>query len=110
MPNFIGIVIFKHFGGLSIISLIPERVSLIGGHGTTIAWCPELEQKFDAEGFTECVIVCATLCLILSSVVSIPISRYLIKPNGLKSIDQGDMDVGVKVDVEAEKKIKYMNL
>ncbi len=54
-------------------------ISLIGGHGTTIAWAPIIETRFGLHGALELGIASATMGLVLASVLGGPISGILIR-------------------------------
>src|SRR6516165_2370242 len=69
-------------GGLRIFL---GSASLIGGHGTTIAWAPVVAQKYGLTNAMEIGIAAATLGLVIASLTGGPIARYLITRNGLGS-------------------------
>lgn len=52
--------------------------SLIGGHGTTIAWAPLVEARFGLHNALEVGIASATLGLVLASVIGGPLAHFLI--------------------------------
>ena len=52
--------------------------SLIGGHGTTIAWAPIIAQRFGLANALEVGIAVATLGLVVASLVGGPIAGFLI--------------------------------
>ncbi|MCX5514681.1 sodium/glutamate symporter [Kaistia algarum] len=54
-------------------------ISLIGGHGTTIAWAPILTQRFGLANAMEVGVASATLGLIVASLVGGPVAGLLIK-------------------------------
>lgn len=53
--------------------------SLIGGHGTTIAWAPQIASRFGLDSALEVGIASATLGLIVASLVGGPVAGILIK-------------------------------
>lgn len=53
-------------------------VSLVGGHGTTIAWAPLISQRFGLTNALEVGIASATLGLVLASLLGGPIAGLLI--------------------------------
>ncbi|WP_127088660.1 sodium/glutamate symporter [Aquabacter cavernae] len=57
--------------------------SLIGGHGTTIAWAPVIAARTGFTGAMEVGIAVATLGLVIASLAGGPIARYLIARNNL---------------------------
>ncbi|MEQ1950335.1 sodium/glutamate symporter [Mesorhizobium sp. CN2-181] len=76
-------------GGVHLLGL-PEGLtvfvgsaSLMGGHGTTIAWAPIVAQRFGIGNALEVGIAVATLGLVLASLVGGPIAGYLIARNKL---------------------------
>jgi ESS family glutamate:Na+ symporter len=58
--------------------------SLLGGHGTIIAWSPELAAR-GLTGAPEIGIAMATLGLVIASVIGGPLGRLLIEGRGLRS-------------------------
>ncbi|MBP7000136.1 sodium/glutamate symporter [Amaricoccus sp.] len=65
--------------------------SLLGGHGTMIAWSGEL----DAMGLTgapEAGIAMATLGLVAGAVIGGPLAKALIEPRGLHSDEPGEIN------------------
>lgn len=58
-------------------------VSLIGGHGTAIAWAPNIATQFNLDNAMEVGVACATFGLILASVVGGPMAKHLINANKL---------------------------
>lgn len=61
------------------ISILLGSVSLIGGHGTTIAWAPAISARFGLPNAMEIGIASATLGLIAGSLVGGPVAGLLIK-------------------------------
>ncbi|MEL6768879.1 MAG: sodium/glutamate symporter [Pseudomonadota bacterium] len=57
--------------------------SLIGGHGTAIAWGPVVQGTYGVAGAAELGIAAATVGLILASVLGGPVAGFLIKRHGL---------------------------
>jgi ESS family glutamate:Na+ symporter len=57
--------------------------SLIGGHGTAIAWGPTIESEYAITGAAELGIAAATIGLILASILGGPIAKFLIERNNL---------------------------
>ncbi|MFT3975380.1 MAG: sodium/glutamate symporter [Amaricoccus sp.] len=68
--------------------------SLLGGHGTIIAWSPELTQRGLAGG-PEIGIAMATLGLVVASVIGGPLGRALIGGNNLVSTETEVNPVGL---------------
>lgn len=60
------------------IAPILGSVSLIGGHGTTIAWAPLISARFGLSNALEVGIASATLGLVIASLVGGPVAGFLI--------------------------------
>jgi len=63
--------------------LLAGSVSLIGGHGTAIAWAPRIREDYGIESAMEIGIACATFGLILASLMGGPIAKFLINRHKL---------------------------
>ncbi|MEM6481543.1 MAG: sodium/glutamate symporter [Pseudomonadota bacterium] len=68
--------------------------SLIGGHGTAIAWSPQVEQVAGMDGASELGIAVATLGLVLAALIGGPIAKFLVERRGL-SPDRPNAELAV---------------
>ena len=57
--------------------------ALIGGHGTAIAWAPEVAAATGLQGAEELGVAVATLGLVLAALVGGPVAKYLVEKNRL---------------------------
>ncbi|WP_027259825.1 sodium/glutamate symporter [Leisingera aquimarina] len=57
--------------------------ALIGGHGTAIAWAPDVVAAAGLDGAAELGVAVATLGLVLAALVGGPVARHLINRHGL---------------------------
>ncbi|UWQ31816.1 sodium/glutamate symporter [Leisingera sp. M527] len=57
--------------------------ALIGGHGTAIAWAPDVAAAAGLDGAAELGVAVATLGLVLAALVGGPVARHLINRHGL---------------------------
>jgi ESS family glutamate:Na+ symporter len=95
IQNLVGISVATVFGLEPIVGMLGGTVSLIGGHGTAIAWAPTFAEQYGIHNAMEIGIACATFGLILASIMGGPIASYLIKKHNLKPTEQTNHDVGV---------------
>lgn len=113
IQNLTGITIATLFGMSSQVGVIGGSVSLIGGHGTAIAWAPRIAQEFGIDNAMELGIACATFGLILASLMGGPIAKYLIKKHQLvapNSVDGATQNTVVETaKKEPEKKIDHFD-
>lgn len=69
--------------------------SLMGGHGTTIAWAPIVSQRFGLDNALEVGTAVATLGLVLASLVGGPIAGYLIARHKLSGPNEEAPVIGL---------------
>jgi ESS family glutamate:Na+ symporter len=77
--NTLGIALARWEGLPGATGLLMGTVSLIGGHGTTIAWAPQIAGEKGVGNALEIGIAAATFGLILASASGGPIARFLIR-------------------------------
>ena len=109
VQNLTGISVAALFEMPTAIGLLGGTVSLIGGHGTSIAWAPGIAEEYDVLQAMEIGIACATFGLILASLMGGPIAKFLINRHNLAPETQETLDVGIP---NAQKKvgIGYMDV
>jgi len=98
IQNVVGISVATMFGLNPLVGMLGGTVSLIGGHGTAIAWAPTFATQYGINNAMEMGIACATFGLILASLMGGPIASFLIKKHNLKSSESGRPDVGIPHD------------
>jgi ESS family glutamate:Na+ symporter len=81
--NLVGITLARWSGLPPASGLLVGTVSLIGGHGTTIAWAPQFASEHGVANALEIGIAAATFGLILASASGGPIARFLIRRHRL---------------------------
>jgi len=81
--NALGISLARWSGLPPASGLLVGTVSLIGGHGTTIAWAPQFAGEHGVNNALEIGIAAATFGLILASASGGPIARFLIRRHRL---------------------------
>ncbi|PSV50133.1 sodium/glutamate symporter [Photobacterium indicum] len=95
LQNLTGISVAKLFGLDSAVGLLGGSVSLIGGHGTAIAWAPRIGEEFGISNAMEIGIASATFGLILASLMGGPIAKFLITRYQLKPNKDEQLDIGI---------------
>jgi len=108
VQNITGITVASAFGLPPQLGLLGGTVSLIGGHGTTIAWSPIFAERYGIQNAMEVGIACATFGLVLASTMGGPIAKYLIAKNDLQATPTAQFDVGV-TEQQEHYKIDYMS-
>jgi len=95
LQNLTGITVASLFDLPSQLGVLGGSVSLIGGHGTAIAWAPRIAEDFGISNAMEVGIACATFGLILASLMGGPIAKFLITRHKLKPQKIEAQDVGL---------------
>ncbi|KUJ79921.1 sodium/glutamate symporter [Ruegeria profundi] len=110
--NAIGAVGAVIFGYPAQAGVLFGSAALIGGHGTAIAWAPEVGAVTGLEGATELGVAVATLGLVLAALVGGPIARLLVEGKNLTP-DRPDEEhtVGLPDDGDgADTKIDHLTI
>ncbi|MEM7076267.1 MAG: sodium/glutamate symporter [Pseudomonadota bacterium] len=104
----LGVLVFGLPGALSVFL---GSASLIGGHGTVVAWTPSVSAASGSGGAAELGVAMATLGLVLAALVGGPIAKYLIERDGLEPDDPDAAEiVGLPYDEELSVKITHVTL
>jgi len=106
LQELVGIGIARLLGQPEAIGILGGTVSLIGGHGTAIAWAPRFQEEAGIGSALEIGIACATFGLILASLMGGPIAKLLINRYQLKPSHSDQLDVGVARDDQARRIIE----
>ncbi|MCT8974065.1 sodium/glutamate symporter [Microbaculum marinisediminis] len=105
LQNVIGLLGATLFGFPAPVGTLIGSASLIGGHGTAIAWGPTIQAQTGFPAASEIGIAAATLGLIVGALMGGPIAKTLIDRNNLQSIATDGEIVGVGYESDgAEKK------
>ena len=95
LQNLTGITVAALFDQPTAVGLLGGTVSLIGGHGTAIAWSPRIAEDYGIANAMEVGLACATFGLILASLMGGPIAKFLITRHKLTPAKVEPLDVGV---------------
>ena len=98
LQNGIGVSVATLVGQPPAVGLIAGSISLLGGHGTAIAWAPVLAEQHGIKNALEIGVLCATAGLVLASVGGGPVARYLVQRHRLEGPQREAPDVGVHYD------------
>ncbi|MGB1129501.1 MAG: sodium/glutamate symporter [Haloferula sp.] len=93
IQNLTGVGVATLVGLDSAVGVLGGTASLIGGHGTAIAWTPVFQEQYGIGNASEIGMACATFGLILASLMGGPIANLLISRHKLepKVIEQPDV-------------------
>ncbi len=103
--NLTGVGVASLFGLPSAVGVLGGSVSLIGGHGTAIAWAPTIGETHGIPNAMEIGIASATFGLILASIMGGPIAKFLINRHRLATPGERSgesQDVGLSAGQKKE--------
>ena len=110
LQNAVGISVAALFGLPTPVGMLGGTVSLIGGHGTSIAWAPRIMEEHGITNAMEIGIACATFGLILASLMGGPIAKFLITRHQLAPEKSEPLDVGVSEERIEREGIDHLDL
>lgn len=110
LQNLVALAGTAAFGLDSALAVMLGSASLIGGHGTAIAWGPVIADEYGVGGATELGIAAATLGLVVAALVGGPIARHLIERHRLSADHQADDVVGLSFHDEEAIGMDYVAL
>jgi len=103
-------------GGATLLGLpVPAGVlvgtaSLIGGHGTAIAWAPEIAAEHGIANALEIGVASATLGLVIASLIGGPIAKYLLGRYALSGPPDDEPIVGISHENESTERINHVSI
>lgn len=103
IQNFVGVGMATAFGLDKPIGILGGTTSLIGGHGTAIAWAPVFRDDYGIPNAMEVGVACATFGLVLASLMGGPIANILISRHKLEPKVLEQPDVGLAHGQEESK-------
>ena len=93
--NLIGVGVAQLVGQPSKVGLLGGTISLVGGHGTAIAWAPVFQTEHGVQGAMEIGIACATFGLVLASLMGGPVAQFLVTRHNLEPAQLEEPDIGI---------------
>lgn len=112
VQNLVGMGTAKLLDLPMTIGVLAGSASLIGGHGTAIAWAPEI-KNLGIENALEIGVASATLGLVVASLIGGPIAKFLLSKNHLSNHKKSDPSVGIaydKVNTETFNHLNFMSV
>lgn len=110
--NIIGAAGASLFGYPVKAGVLFGSASLIGGHGTAIAWAPDVAEQTGLVGAAELGVAVATLGLVLAALVGGPVAKHLVERFSLSPNrpDEGNT-IGLPDDAaQGDAKIDHMTI
>jgi len=109
VQNVVGVVAAQSMDLPPAMGVITGSASLIGGHGTAIAWAPDIAEKYGVSNALELGVASATLGLVLASLLGGPIAKYLLNRYNLSGDSQTELTIGTPYETEAYEQMTHVN-
>ena len=109
LQNLTGITVASLFDQPTAVGMLGGTVSLIGGHGTAIAWSPRIAEDYGVVNAMEIGIACATFGLILASLMGGPVAKFLITRHKLTPVKTEPLDIGVSEEQKGKHGIDHLD-
>ena len=111
IQNLVGLLGTALFDLPRPVAVLLGTASLIGGHGTAIAWGPTVHEATGFTAASEIGIAAATLGLVAAALVGGPIARLLIDRHGVVSNRDDAEIVGLPYEgTEGQQEVNHVNL
>lgn len=110
LQDVIGVAAARMMGMPDAMGVIAGSASLIGGHGTAIAWAPDIAAHYGVSNALEIGVAAATLGLVMASVLGGPIAQFLISRNKLSGPVGEKHLVGVSHEQAESAKLSHVSV
>ncbi len=111
VQNLVGTGVAAALGLNPLVGLLGGSVSMVGGHGTAIAWAPRFVERYGIANALEIGIACATFGLVLAPLMGGPIARLLIQRHRLRPGHVGDTPSDTTANTpEKQEPVSYFSL
>ncbi|MEL6979182.1 MAG: sodium/glutamate symporter [Pseudomonadota bacterium] len=110
LQNIVGVGAATLAGRDPAIGVLAGSASLIGGHGTAIAWAPEIAARNGVANALEIGVAAATLGLVMASLLGGPIAKLLLARGGVPPRSEEVPVVGLPRDREAFEQITHISI
>ena len=106
----VGVLTALAIGQPSAVGVLAGSASLIGGHGTTIAWAPEIAAKHGIPNALELGVASATLGLVVASLLGGPIAKFLLAAHHIPDAAPDGHLVGLPHERKDTERINHISI
>ncbi len=110
VQNGVGFLAAQATGQPTAVGVLVGSASLIGGHGTAIAWAPEIAANHGVPNALEIGVAAATLGLVVACLLGGPIARFLIARHGIANAAPDGYMVGIPHEREDKEQINHISI
>ncbi|MCE7999919.1 MAG: sodium/glutamate symporter [Rhodobiaceae bacterium] len=110
IQNVVGVAGASLVGLPEAAGVLTGSASLIGGHGTAIAWAPEIASNHGVPNALEIGVASATFGLVLASLLGGPIAKFLLARNKIQDSAPDGLLVGIPHEKGETEQINHINI
>ena len=110
LQDVIGVFAAQAIGQPAAVGILAGSASLIGGHGTAIAWAPEIAENHGVPNALEIGVAAATLGLVIASLLGGPIAKFLLARHRISDVETNGMIVGLSHEKEDTEQINHISI
>lgn len=110
LQDVIGVLAAQAMGLPNAVGVLAGSASLIGGHGTAIAWAPEIAETYGVPNALEIGVASATLGLVMASLLGGPIAKFLLTRHRISDAEPDGVIVGISHEKEDTEKINHISI
>lgn len=106
----IGVLAARSIGQPEAVGVLTGSAALIGGHGTAIAWAPDIAAIHGVPNALEIGVAAATLGLVMASLLGGPIAKILLSRIQHTPPEADGLIVGIPHKDEETEQINHINI
>lgn len=110
LQDTIGVLAAQAIGQPAAVGILVGSASLIGGHGTAIAWAPDIAAEHGVPNALEIGVAAATLGLVMASLLGGPIAKFLLARHRPSEAETDGMIVGLSHEQEDTEQINHISI
>ncbi len=110
LQDTVGVLAALALGQPVAVGVLVGSASLIGGHGTTIAWAPEVAANHGVSNALEIGIAAATLGLVLASLLGGPIAKWIMARHKIADAPPDGHMVGIAHKEQDTEQINHISI
>ena len=110
VQNVIGVAAATAIGQPAAVGVLAGSASLIGGHGTAIAWAPDIAAAHAVPNALEIGVAAATLGLVVASLLGGPIAKLLLARRHIADTPPDGYAVGLPHETEDTERINHISV
>ncbi len=110
LQDLIGVVAARAIGEQGAVGVLVGSASLVGGHGTVIAWAPDIAADYGIPNALEVGVAAATFGLVIAGLIGGPIAMFLLRWFPVRESEGERLLVGIPHEREKSEQINHVSI